>query len=79
MTVPQMPFWDALRHESFGLSRWVKGICREVWLIPRRRPYGVDAMFMSPQLNARLAYVDHEDRPAPRRLPGRPETGNSLR
>jgi hypothetical protein len=29
----------------------------------------VDAVFMSYQLNARLAYVDHEDRPAAERLP----------
>ena len=27
---------------------------------------------MSPQLNARLAYVDHEDRPAAERLPDAP-------
>jgi hypothetical protein len=42
---------------------------------PRRRPYGADTAFISHQFNARLAYVDHEDRPAARRLPDALEPG----
>jgi len=42
---------------------------------PRRRPYGVDTAFISHQVNASLAYVDHEDRPAAGRLPDALEPG----
>jgi hypothetical protein len=42
---------------------------------PRRRPYGADTAFISHQFNARLAYVDHEDRPTARRLPDALEPG----
>ena len=42
---------------------------------PRRRPYGVDTAFISHQVNASLAYVDHEDRPAAGGLPDALEPG----